>query len=146
MPTPLSENKPLSALLGGRTGHHCALVSRNGHVFKAWPQLAEEIAHAVKAHDAVLDGEICYLEPDGQPNFHALLFRPEWPCFYAFDVLSVNGEDVRGLPLLSGSDGYGRSCRRLSAGCCISITSRCAAAICSVWHTATGYAAAPASR
>jgi hypothetical protein len=24
--------------------HHCRFVSRNGHVFKAWPQLAQEIA------------------------------------------------------------------------------------------------------
>ena len=30
-------------------GHHCTLVSRNGHTFKHWPQLCEELAHAVKA-------------------------------------------------------------------------------------------------
>ena len=29
-------------------GHHCQLVSRNGHPFKSWPDLAEEIAHAVR--------------------------------------------------------------------------------------------------
>ena len=28
------------------TGHRCTLVSRNGHVFKSWPQLAEEIRTA----------------------------------------------------------------------------------------------------
>jgi ATP-dependent DNA ligase len=28
------------------------------------PQLAEEIARAARAHSAVLDGEICCLEPD----------------------------------------------------------------------------------
>jgi bifunctional non-homologous end joining protein LigD len=82
------------------TGHRCELVSRNGYRFKSGPQLAEEIAHAVKVRSAVLDGEICCLEPDGRPNFHALLFRREWPYFYAFDLLSVNGEDLRGLPLL----------------------------------------------
>ena len=43
------------------TGHHCQLVSRNGHVFKSWPYLAEEIAHAVRARNAVLDGEIVCL-------------------------------------------------------------------------------------
>ena len=76
------------------TGHRCDLVSRNGHRFKSWPQLAEEIAHAVKADSAiVVDGEICCLQPDGRTDFHALLFRREWPYFYAFDVLSVNGED-----------------------------------------------------
>jgi len=49
-------------------GHHCELVSRNGHTFKQWPQLAEEIAHAVRTHSGVLDGEICCLEPDGCTN------------------------------------------------------------------------------
>jgi bifunctional non-homologous end joining protein LigD len=39
-------------------GHHCELRSRNGHTFKHWPQLCEELAHAVKAHDAIIDGEV----------------------------------------------------------------------------------------
>ena len=51
-------------------GHRCELISRNGHTFKQWPQLAEELAHAVRAHAAVLDGDICCLEPDGRTNFH----------------------------------------------------------------------------
>jgi ATP-dependent DNA ligase len=55
------------------------LVSRNGHVFKSWPRLAEEIAHSVRAHSAILDGEICCLERDGSANFKNLLFRREWP-------------------------------------------------------------------
>lgn len=82
------------------TGHLCELISRNGHRFKSWPQLAEEVAHAVKANDAVLDGEIGCLEADGRSNFHALMFRREWPYFNAFDLLSVNGEDMRRPPLL----------------------------------------------
>lgn len=81
-------------------GHRCQLVSRNGHTFKGWPQLCEELAHAVRATDAVLDGEICCLEPDGRSHFRKLLFRREWPYFYAFDLLALNGEDLRGLPLL----------------------------------------------
>jgi bifunctional non-homologous end joining protein LigD len=46
-------------------GDRCTLVSRNGHIFKSWPQLAEEIAHSVRAHSAILGREICCLEPDG---------------------------------------------------------------------------------
>ena len=72
--------------------------ARNGHVFKSWPQLAEEVAHAVRAQNAVWDGEICCLGPDGRTRFHDLLFRREWPFFYAFDVLSIDGRDLRGLP------------------------------------------------
>ena len=39
-------------------------------------------------------------EPDGRTHFNKLLFRREWPCFYAFDVLSIEGEDLTALPLL----------------------------------------------
>jgi bifunctional non-homologous end joining protein LigD len=53
-------------------GHRCELISRNGHTFKSWPHLAEEIAHTVRSRSAVLDGEICCLEPDGRSHFYKL--------------------------------------------------------------------------
>jgi bifunctional non-homologous end joining protein LigD len=80
-------------------GHRCELVSRHGHVFRSWPQVAEEVAHAVRAHSAVLDGEIVCLGPDGKPDFYRLMFRREWPMFYAFDVLAIDRQDLRALPL-----------------------------------------------
>jgi ATP-dependent DNA ligase len=40
------------------SGHRCELMSRNGHVFKSSPQLAEEIAHAVRANRVMLDGRL----------------------------------------------------------------------------------------
>lgn len=70
-------------------------------MFRQWPQVAEELAHAVRAHSAVLDGEICCLEPDGRSHFKKLLFRREWPHFYAFDVLRIDGDDLTALPLLA---------------------------------------------
>lgn len=81
-------------------GHWCELVSRNGHTFKSWPQLAEELAHAVRCRDAVLDGEVCCLKRDGRSDFRKLLFWREWLYFHAFDLLAVDGQDLRGLPLL----------------------------------------------
>ena len=45
-------------------------------------------------------GEICCLEPDGRTHFKNLLFRREWPFFYSFDVLRIDGEDLTSLPLL----------------------------------------------
>jgi hypothetical protein len=33
--------------------------------------------------------------------FHNLLFRQDWPHFVAFDLLQVDGEDVRGEPLIT---------------------------------------------
>jgi ATP-dependent DNA ligase len=51
-------------------GHHCQLISRNGRVYKSWPYLAEEIAHAVRARSAILDGQIACLAPDGSSGFY----------------------------------------------------------------------------
>jgi hypothetical protein len=82
-------------------GHHCTLISRNGHTFKSWPQLAEETAHSARAHSAILDGGICCLDPDGTSNFKDVLLRREWPFFVGLDVLPVDGEDIRSLPLLT---------------------------------------------
>jgi ATP-dependent DNA ligase len=78
-------------------GHHCTLISRNGHRFKSWPQLAEEIAHSVRVHSAILDGQNCCLNPDGITDFKDLLFRREWPFFVARDALALAEEGIRPL-------------------------------------------------
>lgn len=36
----------------------------------------------------------------GKSDFNTLLFRREWPYFYAFDLLELEGEDLRARPLL----------------------------------------------
>jgi bifunctional non-homologous end joining protein LigD len=88
---------------------------RNGHVFKSWPQLAEEIAHSVRAHSAILDGEICCLEPDGSSHFKNLLFRREWPFFLAFDLLAVDCDDLRALPLIQRKQALKRVMPRIQS-------------------------------
>ena len=77
-----------------------ALAYINGHPLK-FPQLAEELAHTVRHQHAVLDGEIVCLDNDGHPQFNRLLFQraAAWPVFYAFDVLSLDGRDLRPMPL-----------------------------------------------
>ena len=47
----------------------------------------------------VFDGEIVCLDETGRPIFKDLLFRRREPVYVAFDVLNVEGADVRGLPL-----------------------------------------------
>lgn len=80
--------------------HQCRLVSGNGHTFKQWPYLNVELAHAIRCDSAVLDGEIVCFNQDGRSNFHKLLFRRDSPYFAAFDVLMLNGRDMRQLPLM----------------------------------------------
>ena len=48
----------------------------------------------------MLDGEIVCLNEAGEPQFNALLFRRARPWFYAFDLLWLDDEDLRSLPLL----------------------------------------------
>jgi bifunctional non-homologous end joining protein LigD len=81
-------------------GHQCTLVSRRRHIYRQFPQLQVEISHSIRAHSAVLDGEILCLASDGRSLFNRLLFRRDWPHFIAFDVLSIDGEDLRERPLV----------------------------------------------
>ncbi len=65
--------RALAYVEGGR----CTLFSRNGNVFRSWPQLATEVAQSVHGGAAVLDGEIAGLDGDGRSNFRNLLFHCE---------------------------------------------------------------------
>ena len=49
---------------------------------------------------AVLDGEIACVDDSGRPNFRSLLYRQRQCIFIAFDLLYLNGKDLRVLPLL----------------------------------------------
>ena len=48
----------------------------------------------------MIDGEVVCLDQLGRSQFKELLFRRGEPFFYAFDLLWLNGKDLRGLPLL----------------------------------------------
>jgi bifunctional non-homologous end joining protein LigD len=49
---------------------------------------------------ALLDGEIVCLDPEGRPQFYDLLRHRGEAFFYAFDLLSLDGRDLRSLPLV----------------------------------------------
>ena len=53
---------------------------------------ASEICH--------LDGEIVCLDRYGKSQFYSLMFRRGPARFYAFDILELDGGDLRSLPLL----------------------------------------------
>ncbi len=76
------------------------LVSRKGNTFKTFPDLAAGLGAALPARNAVIDGEIVYVGPDGVPRFYDLMRRRRPQHYFAFDLLWLNGRDLRGLPLL----------------------------------------------
>ena len=80
-------------------GGTCRLVSRNGNPFKRFAGLSAGIAAAVPGR-VVLDGEIACLDGDGRPQFWELMRRRIAPTFCAFDILLLNGRDLRGLSLV----------------------------------------------
>jgi bifunctional non-homologous end joining protein LigD len=51
------------------------LVSRKGNTYKSFPALCQSLAACLSVKDAVLDGEIVYLGPDGKPRFSDLMRR-----------------------------------------------------------------------
>src|SRR4051794_17852507 len=71
------------------------LVSRKGNVYKSFPRLADGIAGALNGRSVVLDGEIVHFDPDGRPQFYELLRRRSPQHFCAFDLLAINGRDLR---------------------------------------------------
>src|SRR5215831_11448172 len=49
---------------------------------------------------AVLDGEIVHLDAEGKPRFYNLMRRRTPQHYYAFDLLWLDGTDLRELPLI----------------------------------------------
>jgi len=77
------------------------LLSRNGHPFASFSEVGKQIAAALPNARAVIDGEICSLDRPGKPQFKNLLFRRgNPPCFFAFDLLTFDGKDLRTERLL----------------------------------------------
>ena len=88
---------------------HVTLISRTG---KDWTAAFPEIAAAaaeLPATDALIDGEVAVVLPDGRTSFQMLqnAFRGERPgavrgtlIYFAFDLLRLNGERLTTLPLI----------------------------------------------
>jgi bifunctional non-homologous end joining protein LigD len=88
-------------------GTGLALYTRNGNDC-AWMLPALQIAtQSASLRDlpgvssAVIDGELVACDGDGLPDFYALHFRRHGHalCVWAFDLLHLNGRDLRELPL-----------------------------------------------
>ena len=79
-----------------------ALYSRNGrNVTKNYPAIARALAKT--RHRAVFDGELVALDKKGRSRFQLLQNARQGKarlCYYAFDLLSLDGRDLRRLPLL----------------------------------------------
>src|SRR3954469_20976405 len=81
------------------------LLSRRGLDWtKQFPAIAAAAA-TLPVQDALLDGEVVILLPDGRDDFHALQHVGSRPdprlVYFAFDLLYLDGKSLLGLPLLA---------------------------------------------
>lgn len=76
------------------------LMSRKRFVYRRYGDLCACIGSALSGHEAVLDGEIVCLDERGVSQFKDLLYCCRPACFAVFDLLSLDGHDMRGLPLI----------------------------------------------
>jgi bifunctional non-homologous end joining protein LigD len=82
------------------SSRNCVIRSKRGNVFRRFRELGPAICSQLKAREVILDGEILALDDDGRPIFRDLLRSGAGRLAYAvFDLLWVNGRDLRGLSL-----------------------------------------------
>jgi bifunctional non-homologous end joining protein LigD len=84
-----------------KSGGRVQLLSRRGNDLTAdYPTVTTAVA-ALDADGAVVDGEIVALDKNGTPSFQLLQHRTARPriVYYAFDLLHLDGEDLRAVPL-----------------------------------------------
>jgi bifunctional non-homologous end joining protein LigD len=78
--------------------------SRNGNDFTRDFAPVCAAAERIKAKSLIIDGEVIVPDADGRPDFSALRSAigkdPDRLLFYAFDLLYLDGLDIRNAPLI----------------------------------------------
>jgi bifunctional non-homologous end joining protein LigD len=88
-----------------KRGRQVSLYSRRGNDWTSRLRSTAEALTAIPSPAVVLDAELCLLRADGSPDFYGLQSamgsrREHELAIYAFDLLHLNGEDLRPLPLI----------------------------------------------
>jgi len=87
-------------LMVRRDGPRVRCFTRNGHDWaRRFPTIVAA-AHRIKASRFLIDGEAVIVRDDGTSDFHALRSRRRGheAVLYAFDLLELDGDDLRDLP------------------------------------------------
>jgi ATP-dependent DNA ligase len=84
-------------------GSRITTYTRNGHDWTVKFQPIAKAARGIPAKQAIIDGEICVQDDKGVTDFSALpaaiKSRPQDLVFFAFDLLHLDGVDLRPAPL-----------------------------------------------
>lgn len=77
----------------------CEIRSRRDFRFDRFGDLCDRIAGVLGTREAIFDGEIVALNRQGKPVLRDLLRGAGYVAFAAFDLLWLDGTDLRSLPL-----------------------------------------------
>jgi bifunctional non-homologous end joining protein LigD len=77
----------------------CEIRSRGEFQFDPYGDLRGRISSVLGARVVILDGEVVALNGEGKPVFRDLIRGQGYLAFAAFDVLWLDGSDLRRLPL-----------------------------------------------
>jgi ATP-dependent DNA ligase len=81
------------------TRESCVIRSKRGFFLTRFGELGPKLREHLLAREAILDGEIVSLDQAGRPLFHDLFASRGAVAYAAFDLLWVDGRDLRGLSL-----------------------------------------------
>ena len=79
----------------------CEIRSRRDIPLRRYQDLWGRVAEVLGRREAILDGEIVSLDKHGKPVFRDLVRRQGFIAFAAFDLLWLDGRDLRSKPLAS---------------------------------------------
>ncbi len=83
-----------------KRGRDVRLFSRNGKDFTDRFPLIPAAVLRLPVRSAAIDGELVACDGEDKPDFYALMRRPaSGLCVWCFDLLMLNGRDLRPLPL-----------------------------------------------
>jgi bifunctional non-homologous end joining protein LigD len=79
----------------------CEIRSRRDIPLRGFDDLWSRVSEVLREREAILDGEIVSLDRKGKPVFESLVRRQGFIAFAAFDLLWLDGQDLRGEPLVT---------------------------------------------
>ncbi len=78
---------------------HCWFRSKRGNTMARFQELAAQVGDELQVRSAILDGEIVSLDEEGRQIFRRMLAGRGHLHYAAFDLLWLNGKDLRDQPL-----------------------------------------------
>src|SRR4051794_10690711 len=105
-------------MLVRRGGAGTRLISRNGHDFTSRFPLVVLAAYLLPLKSFVIDGELVVCREDGVSCFESLRSRrhDKAAILYAFDMIELDGADLRREPLVRRKERLARALRKAPVG------------------------------